>query len=94
MSETTHHSHKKTYFIIFLALTFLTAIEIWIPNLTQIAKIYRDSSLILLAFGKAFLVAYYFMHLNEETRWLKFVAAIPISAGVYGTALIIESMFR
>ncbi len=95
MSENTHHvSHKKLYWFIFFALAFLTAVELWIPGLTSIAKIYRDSSLILLAFGKAFLVAYFFMHLNEETKWLKFIAAVPISAAIYGTVLILESMFR
>ncbi len=94
MSEGAHHSHKKLYIFIFFVLTFLTAVELVIPEIKSIAKFYRDSALILLALGKAFLVAYYFMHLNEETKWTRFIAAIPISAGVYGTVLILEGMFR
>lgn len=89
-----HHSHKKLYIFIFFVLSFLTAVELAIPGLTSIAKFYRDSALILLALGKAFLVAYYFMHLNEETKWTRFIAAIPISAGIYGTVVILESLFR
>ncbi|MFG1484362.1 cytochrome C oxidase subunit IV family protein [Halobacteriovorax sp. HFRX-2_2] len=94
MAEGAHHSHKKLYIFIFFVLTFLTVVELIIPGMTNIAKFYRDSALVLLALGKAFLVAYYFMHLNEETKWTRFVAAIPISAGVYATVLILESMFR
>lgn len=89
-----HHSHKKLYITIFVSLSVLTAIELMIPGLKGVAKFAKDSSLIGLALGKAFLVAYFFMHLNEEKGWLKFIAAIPISAGLYATVLILESMFR
>ena len=94
MSESTHHSHKKLYIALFFALAFLTGVELAIPGLPNVAKIIKDSALIALALGKAFLVAYFFMHLNEEKGWLKFIAAIPISAGVYATVVILESMFR
>ncbi|EQC47075.1 prokaryotic cytochrome C oxidase subunit IV [Bacteriovorax sp. BSW11_IV] len=95
MSEGTKpHSHFKLYMIIFVALAALTAIEVVIPGMASLTKFQKGSSLTFLALGKAFLVAYFYMHLNEETKWLKFVAAIPCSAFLYAAVLVIESMFR
>jgi cytochrome c oxidase subunit 4 len=34
------------------------------------------------------------MHLKEETRWMKLIAAIPLSAALYAAALILEAMYR
>jgi caa(3)-type oxidase subunit IV len=93
MSETHHHSHKKLYIIIFFALTILTAVELVIPEL-DIAYVYKATSLVGLALGKAFLVAYFYMHLNEDTKWLKWIAAVPCSAFLYAAVLIAESMYR
>ena len=90
---TEHKSHWKEYFIIFLILTFLTAVEIVIPGLDT-AYVYKASSLVFLAIGKAFIVAYYYMHLKDEKGWLKFIAAIPISAGLYALVVILESVYR
>ena len=88
-----HKSHWKEYFIIFVLLAFLTGVEIVIPGLdTKYA--YKASALIFLAIGKAFIVAYYYMHLKEEKGWLKFIAAIPISAGLYALVVILESIYR
>ena len=78
MSVEEHKSHKKEYFIVFLALAILTIIEIVIPDL-DISKFAKGSSLTFLALGKAFLVAYFYMHLKEETKWLKFIGVIPVS---------------
>lgn len=89
-----HKSHKKEYLIIFLALAILTGIEIWVAEIPGISKFGKGSSLTVLAVGKAFLVAYYYMHLKEETKWTKFIAAIPIMAGVYATVLCLEAMFK
>lgn len=88
-----HKSHWKEYVIIFLLLTFLTGVELVIPGLDT-AYVYKASSLVLLALGKACIVAYYYMHLKDETGWLKFIAAVPISAGLYAAALILESIYR
>ncbi len=88
-----HKSHTKEYLVIFFALTILTIIELFIPGLDT-AYAFKASSLTLLALGKAFLVAYFYMHLKEESRWLKFIAAIPISAAIYAVVLILESMYR
>ena len=45
----------------------------------------------LFCFAKAFVVAYWYMHLKEENKWLKFIAAIPISAFIYAVVVILES---
>lgn len=89
-----HKSHKKEYLIIFVLLAVLTAIEIWVAEIPGIGKIAKASSLTLLAVGKAFLVAFYYMHLKEETKWLRFIAAVPISAAIYATVLCLEAMYK
>lgn len=92
--HTPYVSHKKSYIVIFVVLAILTAIEIWVAEIPGIAKFHKGAALTLLAVGKAFIVAYYYMHLNEETKWLKFIAAIPIMAGVYATVLCLEATFK
>ena len=86
-------SHFKEYMIAFAVLAFLTALELAIPVLT-VANSLKITGLILLAIGKAFVVAYVYMHLNEETAWLKFIAAVPLSAALFATVLILESIYR
>jgi caa(3)-type oxidase subunit IV len=88
-----HKSHTVEYVIVFFALALLTLLELKIPGLdTKYA--YKAAGLVGLAAGKAFIVAYFYMHLKEETKWMKFIASIPISAAIYATVLIIESSFR
>lgn len=93
-THTPHKSHKKEYIIIFIILAVLTALEIWVAEIPGISKFNKGASLTLLAVGKAFLVAYYYMHLNEETKWTKFIAAVPIMAGVYATVLCLEAIYK
>jgi caa(3)-type oxidase subunit IV len=89
-----HKSHKKEYIVIFVILALLTAIEIWAAELKALSKFQKGSALTFLAVGKAFIVAYYYMHLKEETRWMKLIAAVPIMAGVYATVLCLEATFK
>ena len=88
-----HKSHTKEYVIIFFILTFLTVVELVIPGLNT-PYAYKAAGLIGLAAGKACIVAYFYMHLKEETAWLKFIAAIPITAVLYAVGLILESAYR
>lgn len=92
--HTEHKSHKKEYIFIFIILAVLTAIEIWVAEIPGISKFNKGAALTGLAVGKAFVVAYYYMHLKEETKWMKFIAAIPIMAGVYATVLCLEAMYK
>lgn len=87
-------SHFKEYMIVFGVLALLTILEVLVPSLKDTSNAIKASALILLAIGKAFVVAYYYMHLNEERAWLKFIAAVPLAAAAYATVLILESMFR
>ncbi len=88
-----YHSHKKTYIFIFVVLAVLTVLELLIPELLG-PGFSKASTLTVLAVGKAVLVAYFFMHLNEETRWLKFVASIPIFAALYTTVVALDALYR
>jgi len=89
-----HVSHKKEYLIIFVILAVLTAIEIWVAEVHGLSKMGKGSALTFLAVGKACIVAYYYMHLKEETKWMKFIAAVPIMAGVYATVLCLEAIYK
>lgn len=88
-----YHSHKKKYFLVFVLLGVLTIAELiaaeagWSYSMKAI-------SLTVLALGKAFAVAYWYMHLEEDKAWLKFIAAIPMSAFVYAVVVILESLAR
>lgn len=86
-------SHTVEYVIIFFVLAFLTALELAIPGLDTEYK-WKAIGLIGLALGKAFVVAYFYMHLKEEKGWLKLIAAVPISAGLFAIVVILESMYR
>jgi cytochrome c oxidase subunit IV len=93
-SHSEHKSHKKEYIIIFVVLGILTVLEIWVAEIKALTSFQKGSSLTFLAVGKAFLVAYYYMHLKEETKWMKFIAAVPIMAAVYATVLCLEAVYK
>ena len=58
-----HKSHTTEYIIVFVALTLLTGLELAIPGL-KTAYHLKAIGLVGLAFGKAFIVAYFYMHLK------------------------------
>ncbi|MGZ3788483.1 MAG: cytochrome C oxidase subunit IV family protein [Bacteriovorax sp.] len=95
MAGDTKHfkSHTVEYMIVFVALTILTALELAIPGL-NVEHHLKVIGLVSLALGKAFVVAYFYMHLKEERAWLRFIAALPISAGIFAIVIILESMYR
>lgn len=95
MSEETHvhKSHTTEYVIVFIALTLLTGLELAIPGL-KTEYYLKAIGLVGLAFGKAFVVAYFYMHLKEEKGWLKFIAALPILAVMFAVVLILDSVYR
>lgn len=93
VSHGEHKSHKAEYFKVFFVLAALTVVELIIPNMS-VSHFAKTSSLIALALGKACIVGWFYMHLKEETRWLKFIALIPISAFAYAVMVILESLYR
>ncbi len=94
ISHNNHKSHKLEYFKVFLVLTALTVVELVIPGMKSISTFAKGSSLTFLALGKACIVAWSYMHLKEETKWMRFVAMIPISAFLYAVMVILESLYR
>ena len=93
MSDGAHVSHTKLYIMVFITLAVLTVGELFIPGMNATWGT-RASLLAAVAIIKAFLVAYYFMHLNMETWWMKFIALIPLSAGAYALMVVLESIYR
>ncbi len=93
MSDVSHKSHKAEYFKVFFVLTALTIIELIVPNVS-LSKFAKGSSLTFLALGKAAIVGWSYMHLKEETKWMRFVALIPISAFIYTAVVVLESLYR
>jgi len=93
VSNVTHKSHKAEYFKVFLMLTALTIVELIVPTM-KISQFAKGSSLTLLALGKAAIVAWSYMHLKEETKWLRWIALVPVSAFIYALVVILESLYR
>jgi caa(3)-type oxidase subunit IV len=93
VSEAGHVNHRKEYFKIFFILTALTIVELIIPNLT-LDKFIKGSALSVLALGKASIVAWFYMHLKDETRWMRAVALVPIAAFAYAFVVVLESVYR
>ena len=89
-----HQSHFKEYMAIFFLLTFFTIIELFIPSVKSLSTLFKGVLLTGLASLKAWLVAYYYMHLKDEKLWLKLIALIPLSAAGYAYFLVLESVFR
>ena len=83
----------KLYMVVFFALAFLTVVELFIPGMDYVT-LQKGIALTVIAVVKAFLVAYYFMHLNEERPWPKVIVAIPILATLYAYVLVIEGLYR
>ncbi len=85
---------KKEYFVIFVVLTVLTAIEVGI-NYVGLSRGMKIAGLISLALAKAVLVAMFYMHLKSETKSLKLVIGIPmLFPALYAVVLIVESIAR
>ena len=93
MSDVKHVSHRREYYKVFFMLTALTIIELIIPNMT-LGKFAKGSSLTVLALGKAAIVGWSYMHLKDETKWMRFVALIPLSAFFYAVFVVLESIYR
>jgi caa(3)-type oxidase subunit IV len=85
---------KKEYFVVFVVLTLLTAIEVAIKYLS-ISRSAMIIGLVGLALSKATCVALFYMHLKTETRALKLVITIPmLFPALYAVVLIAESVAR
>jgi len=97
---TTHesggHSMRQVLVTVFLVLSFLTVLELYVPEMysAEWNKHTKMILLTLLAAAKAVLVAYYFMHLRWEKPWLRYIAAMPLYMGGAVIIIMLESVYR
>jgi cytochrome c oxidase subunit 4 len=89
------HVNRKEYWVVFVALAVLTALEVAVVYVPGIPKGLLVSALILLAVAKASCVGLFYMHLKHETRILKLTVAIPLATpAVYAVVLVLEAAWR
>ncbi len=79
MSSDVHQ--EPNYMAVFWGLLALTLAEVGIFYL-HIGRVYLIVALVLMALIKAFLVAWYFMHLRSERWTLIFITVIPFILAV------------
>jgi cytochrome c oxidase subunit 4 len=74
-------TRRAGYFIVFVLLGLLTALEVWIAQLglSRGALLWM---LVGLAVAKALLVALFYMHLKDESRGLRWSLLVPLSIPV------------
>ena len=91
-----HKAHVRGYMRVFFGLIVLTVLEVGVahPSLA-VAKNLLVPALVVLALGKAAIVALYYMHLKGETKFMKWTVAFPIAfPALYAFILIAEGMYR
>ena len=87
-------AHRKQYMAIFAVLFIATVLEIGVVEI-GLGKAALISALVGLAVGKAWLVMYYFMHLNHETKIMKWTVYIPfVFPALYAVVLIADGWWR
>jgi cytochrome c oxidase subunit 4 len=90
-----HAVNRKLYWIIFVALAVLTALEVGVAKLTGIGHGTMVVALVGLALTKAGLVLMFYMHLMHETPVLKKTVILPfLFPTLYAFVLISEGVWR
>ena len=77
-----HGDHKKTvkiYIAIFLALGVLTFLTVWV-NSMHVARPMAIAIAATIALVKVLLIAFFFMHLKFEGKWIYGVVLLAIVA--------------
>jgi cytochrome c oxidase subunit 4 len=81
MSSDVQSHSEPNYIAVFWSLLALTLIEVGVFYM-HIGRVYFVTALVLLALIKAFLVAWFFMHLRSERWTLIFMTVIPLVLAV------------
>ncbi|HEY4688884.1 MAG TPA: cytochrome C oxidase subunit IV family protein [Anaerolineae bacterium] len=76
--HTTHRSRPIRYIAVFVGLAILTATEIALATGSQLEANLLIPILIVLAAAKAALVALFFMHLRDDTKWFSLIFIYPM----------------
>ena len=87
-------SDVRFYLLIFVGLSLMTLAQVLIFQYAGLSATVNACTQTIIALVKVVLVAYYFMHLKDESTWLKFIAAIPIFAVLYTVFVSVESIVR
>ena len=87
--------HRKQYWVVFVVLFVLTALEVGVVYIPGIARGLLVSALVLLALAKAAFVMLFFMHLKNEVRRLRWTVMAPFALpALYAVVLIFEASWR
>ena len=78
MKTQTHSSKLGKYIGVFLGLGVLTAIEVALAFAARLDTNILIPLLLALAVAKAALVAMFFMHLKDDTKWFSLIFIYPI----------------
>ena len=88
-------SHRREYWIIFVWLFVLTALEVGVVYVPGISKAMLVAALVGMAIAKAALVGWFYMHLKSETKSLRWTVAIPMAIpAFYAAVLVAEAAWR
>ena len=89
------HVDRKQYWIIFVVLGVLTAVEVGIAYLPKDMHTLMVIGLVTVALTKAAFVGFYYMHLGHETKAMRFTVVLPFTAlAIYALVLIREGAWR
>jgi caa(3)-type oxidase subunit IV len=72
----TSHPKPRTYVIVFVWLTVLTALEVAVA--AAVPEPYKIPILVIVAIIKAALVVLYYMHLRYDSFWYWIILLVPL----------------
>src|SRR5947199_4710357 len=75
----THSDSKVTYFWVWGALLFLTAVEVWLGYRQIFQPVRMLEVLLILSVIKSALIIGYFMHLKFETALMRWMLVISVT---------------
>jgi caa(3)-type oxidase subunit IV len=89
------HIDRKEYWFIFITLFVLTVLEVGVVFVPGIPKPHLIAVLVIMALVKAALVGLFFMHLNHETKVVRWGVIIPLMLPFfYAAVLIADAIVR
>jgi cytochrome c oxidase subunit IV len=84
----------KKYIKVAATLTVITVVELTVVILHFLPGWLITCLVVALSLSKAYLVAWYFMHLNHERIWTRLVALLPLGMVVYAGVLLADQKAR
>ena len=89
------HVDRKEYWFIFFLMFVLTVLEVGVVFVPGISKFNLIAILVIMALVKAGLVGLFFMHLNHDTKIVRWGVIIPLLIPFfYAAVLIADAIVR